>query len=168
MGIFMITISQISSHTMARVYPRLSARNRGLELSPDQLPAVAVVLRDVERRPRPPRLDPANGCDPHGQPGEHFVDLGVFALVDADPPDAGGRVDPGVGERASLSVAAEDVQAGIEELAAEQVSGRTTAPGRLVLAERVDPPIARVDRLATGVGESQAFTEDAEIRSPLR
>ena len=42
------------------------------------------------------------------------------------------------------------------------MSGRTTAPGRLALAEWIDSPIARVHRLATGVGEGQAFTEDAD------
>ena len=52
MGIFMITISQINSHTMSRVYPLKSARNLGLEPSLDQLVSVAVVLRHVEGRTR--------------------------------------------------------------------------------------------------------------------
>jgi hypothetical protein len=47
MGIFMITISQISSHTAIRVYPG----NPGLDLPLDQLLSGDVVLRDDEGRP---------------------------------------------------------------------------------------------------------------------
>jgi hypothetical protein len=64
MGIFMITISQISSHTMSRVYPLKSACNLSLELPLDHLLSLVVVLRNVEGCTRPARLDPARGRDP--------------------------------------------------------------------------------------------------------
>ena len=54
MGIFMITISQISSHTAIRVYPG----NPGLDLPLDQLLSGDVVLRDDEGRPRAVELNP--------------------------------------------------------------------------------------------------------------
>ena len=66
MGIFMITISQINSHTMDRVYPSNQPATRGLEPSLDQLLSVAVVLRDVEAGARPAGLDAASGGNPHG------------------------------------------------------------------------------------------------------
>src|SRR5437773_10675063 len=105
MGIIMITISQISAHTALRVYPRTSPGNPGLELALDQRISMGVVLRDDERGAGAGQVDPLAGRDPHRQLAEHLVDLGVVALVDADPACARGRLDPRVRERPPRAIA---------------------------------------------------------------
>src|SRR5438552_1213872 len=162
MGIFMITISQISSHTMSRVYPLQSACNLGLELPLDHLLSVLVVLRHVEGRTRSAQFDPARGRDPDGQACQDLVDLGVCALIDADPAHARGRLDPRVGQRSSFAVTAQDVETWVEQLPAQEATRRAPAPRELALARRIRAAVTRIHSLATEVREGQAFAEDAD------
>lgn len=68
MGIFMITISQISSHTIVGVYPcalRLT-RHGGLQGFGEQLTAARVVLRDLEAGARRAGVDTIGARDSNG------------------------------------------------------------------------------------------------------
>src|SRR5881397_3024673 len=164
MGIFMITISQISSHTVAGVYPRAPAStgDRGLEPGLDQGPPVDVVLRDVERRARPREIDESSGGDPNGHPGDHLVDLRVRALIDGDPMRAGHRFHPRVRERTPPGIAAEDVQPRIKQMTVEEPSGRGAAPWRRALTGRIDASVARIQRPPAPVREGQALADDSD------
>jgi hypothetical protein len=67
MGIFMITISQISSHTTVGVYPRSqgSTSHGGLQFPMEEPLPRGVVLRYVERRAGGVGVDPLRGRDAH-------------------------------------------------------------------------------------------------------
>jgi hypothetical protein len=64
----MITMSQISSHTIVAVYRPLqdSSGHGGLQFSTHQLTPLGVVLRELERRPCIVRVDSASGRNAHG------------------------------------------------------------------------------------------------------
>src|SRR4249919_2677001 len=124
MGIFMITISQISSHTMGPSVALNSAGDRRLEKPLDQRFSGRVELRHCERCARAPELDSAERRDPHGEPPEHLVDLRVAALVDADPVRTWNRLHPRVGEWPPLAVTTENVKPRVEEAAVQQPSRR--------------------------------------------
>src|SRR5262249_59596965 len=86
-GIFMITISQISSHTAVGVYPSapLSTRHGSLHFSLDELAPVSVVLRDLECRPGALGVDAARRLDPDRKAAEHLEELDVALLPNAAP-----------------------------------------------------------------------------------
>ena len=67
MGIFMITINQISSHTTTGFYPHSlgSTGHRGLQLSTHQLSAFGVVLRHLDAREGLLDVDSARGGQTH-------------------------------------------------------------------------------------------------------
>jgi hypothetical protein len=113
MGIFMITISQISSHTAVRVYPGIHPATPASSLpSISALPreSYCVTTKVARDRARSIRLPVAIRTGNR----QHLVDLGVATLVDADPVRTHGRHDPRVRQRLAVSIATRDVEAGIE------------------------------------------------------
>jgi hypothetical protein len=122
MGIFMITISQISSHTMGPSVALNSAGYRRLDRPFDQRFSGRVELRHCEGCARAPELDSAACRDPDRKPGEHLIDFRVAALVDADPMGTWNRLDPRVGEWPPLSVTTENVEPWVEEAAVQEPS----------------------------------------------
>ena len=95
MGIFMITISQISSHTIVESIPALLSLPR----RPPAFGAASsrpvrsyCVISKVARRIL--LCDPARVAIRTGSPASDLVHLRVAALVDADPVRAGNRARP--------------------------------------------------------------------------
>ena len=163
MGIFMITINQISSHTIVEVYPRppRSTCHGGLQLGVYELPPRPVVLRDLEGCSGLFRRDPACGRDPHREARERLVDLDVPVPCDADPVRAHNRLDEGVGQRYPPAVAAVDVEPRIEDATPVALAEHGATPRRGSLARGVDATIAGVDPGAGSEGEALAIDADA-------
>lgn len=163
MGIFMITINQISSHTIVEVYPRPpgSTCHGGLQLGVYELPPRPVVLRDLEGCSGLFGGDPACCRDPHREAGERLVDLDVSVPRNADPVCARNRVDEGVGQPHPPAVAAVDVEPRIEDATPVALAEHGAAPRQGSLARGVDSTIAGVDPGAGSEGEALAVDADA-------
>src|SRR5262245_701120 len=161
-GIFMISMSQISSHTMAGVYPPRSARYSYLDRAPDELAPGHVVLRHVEAGARVGEVDLPGSGDPYRKTRKRLVDLGIRALVDADPVRPGYGLDPCVRDGVSAAIAASDVEAGVEEVPVQEPAGGAATPRRCPLAGWVDAAVAGEEQRSAPVGEGEAFSEHAD------
>src|SRR5215210_2101235 len=160
MGIFMITISQISSHTVVQSSAG-SAGHPRLELGANELPAVRVVLANVEACTGFGGIDPACARNPDGQACENLVHLDVAVLDDADPAGRGHGLRERVADGTTLPVAATDVEARIEQAPVAALAEHHAAPRQMPFAGRVDAAVARVVPRAVAPRERQALPVDA-------
>src|SRR5213592_2332755 len=159
MGIFMITISQISSHTIVECTPHFpaSSGHDGLQLSAHELMSFGVVLRQLERRAGALYIHPAPARHPHGQVSEHLVELDVAVLPHADPASVRDGLDKGVGEWSTLPIAAADVEPRVEQAPLRALAEDHVAPGRRALAGGVDAPVAGVHAGAVAIRERETL-----------
>src|SRR5262245_10912617 len=164
MGIFMITISQISSHTAVGVFPSapLSTRHGSLHFSLDELAPVSVVLRDLECRPGALGVDAARRLDPDRKAAEHLEELDVALLPNADPARARDGPDTGVGQRPTAAIAAEDVEPRIEQAPLVELAEHRVTPRRVPLTRRIDAGVAGVEERSVAASEGEALALDAD------
>src|SRR5918994_4856861 len=162
MGIFMITISQMSSHTVAGVYPPDLAGHRGLDFPLQELTPSFVVLRHLEGCPRLLAVDAARARNAHRQSGGDLVQLRVRALVDADPAGPGNRLDPRIGQGLSTGVSTEDVEPRVEEPAVVEPADRSAAPRPRPLTRGVDAAVTRIDVATAAIEEREALREHTD------
>src|SRR4029077_14729914 len=104
-------------------------------------------------------LDSAERRDPDRKPGEHFVDLRVAALADADPVRTWNRLHPRVGEWPPPSVTTENVEPRVEEAAVQEPSRRAPAPGRTAFSGWVGAAVTGVEGPTRVVCKREALAE---------